>query len=92
MTTSDARLARLEEQVSGLREDASDVKGEMQRTRKRLHDLEGLAGTLVDQERARIQATRAQQEAMRVRLQVLTVVVACAALFEPFLYHLAIGG
>lgn len=68
------------------------MRGESLRTRARLHDLEGIASTLVDQEKTRIRVTREQQDAMKARLQVLTVVIAFAALLEPFLYHLAIGG
>ena len=92
MATDDVRLTRLEDRLDGLREDMGELKHETLRTRKRLHDLEGLAGTLVDQEKVRRELTRKQQEAFKLRLQVLTVVVAVAALAEPFLYHVAIGG
>lgn len=92
MTTDDARLARLEEQVGGLREDAAEVKDELIRTRNRLHDLEGVSGLLVDQEKFRRQATAARQKTLERRISMLAVVVSVAALAEPFLYHVANGG
>ena len=92
MPTEGERLATVEAVLQELRGDVGDLRQESQRTRGRLHDLEGLASTLVDQERVRIRVTKEQQARMRTRLEVLTVVVAFAALLEPFLYHLAIGG
>lgn len=86
------RLATLEAVLQELRSDVGELKSETNRTRGRLHDLEGLAQTLVNQETVRIRVTREQQAAMRLRLQLLTAVVGLAALAEPFLYHLAIGG
>lgn len=72
-----------------MRDDMADLKIETQRTRKRLHDLEGVQGLLVSQEKARHESTKQQQEAFKNRLAILTVVVAVAALAEPFLYHAA---
>ena len=92
MATEGERLATVEAVLQELREDVGELKSESQRARGRLHDLEGLASTLVDQERVRIRVTKEQQARMRTRIEVLTFVVACAALLEPFLYHLAVGG
>lgn len=72
-----------------MRDDMAELKGETLRTRKRLHDLEGVASTLVDQEKVRVELNRKQQDAMKWRLQVLTAVVAIAAVVTPFLYHAA---
>lgn len=47
---------------------------------------------LVSQEKIRRQTTVERQRRMEFRIQVLTVVVAVAALAEPFLYHAAGGG
>lgn len=92
MTVEGERVARLEALFGGLRDDVQQLRSEEGRTRKRLHDVEGLLDTLVEQEKVRIRVTRESQRRMRSRLEVLTVVVALAALFEPFLYHIAIGG
>lgn len=92
MATDGERLATVEAVLQELRGDVGDLKTESMRTRGRLHDLEGLATTLVDQEKTRIRVTKEQQARMRTRIEVLTFVVAFAALFEPLLYHLAIGG
>lgn len=92
MATEGERLATVEAVLQELRGDVSELKDETHRYRKRLHDLEGLAAMLVSQEQVRIEATRRQQAAVRIRLQALTAAVALAALVEPFLYHLAIGG
>jgi chromosome segregation ATPase len=48
VTTPDARLARLEEQLRGVREDIGALHTEVERARTRLHNLEGIAQTFVD--------------------------------------------
>ena len=92
MATEGERLATVEAVLQDLRCDVGELRTESQRTRGRLHDLEGLASTLVDQERVRIRVTKEQQARMRSRLEVLTVVILLATFLEPFLYHLAHGG
>ena len=92
MATEGERLATVEAVLQELRGDVGELRDESLRTRGRLHDLEGLATTLVDQEKVRIRVTKEQQERMRSRIGWLTFAVAFAALLEPFLYHVAIGG
>ena len=92
MAIDGERVARLEALFGELRGDVQELKAEEGRTRTRLHGVEGLLSTLVEQEKVRIKVTRESQQKMRGRLQLLTVVVALAALLEPFLYHVAIGG
>ena len=91
MPTDGERLATVEAVLRELRGDMRDLNDETQRTRKRLHDLEGTTGMLVDQEKKRREATQTRQRRLEVRIQILTVVIACAALFEPVLYHFAGG-
>lgn len=92
MATEGERLATVEAVLQELRADVGELRREENRTRGRLHDLEGLASTLVEQERTRIRVTKEQQEALRLRLQILTVVIALSVFLEPILTHLAIGG
>ena len=92
MTTPDARIAKVEQLLSDLKDDVREMRDETLRTRGRLHDLEGIAGVLVEQEKLRRRATQQRDRRFGRRLQVLTVVVALATLAEPFLYHLANGG
>lgn len=77
--------------MSGLRDDMVVMRSEESRTRTRLHNLEGLAETLVGESRQRRRDEKRREDRVSRRLQVLTVAVAAAALFEPFLYHLATG-
>ena len=91
MTTDGERIRALEVKLDDLRGDVQDLTTETGRTRNRLHDLEGLAGTLVDQEKVRRQNEARRQRRLEIRTEVLAVVVATAALVEPFLYHLATG-
>ena len=70
----------------------AELVSETNRSRTRLHDLEGVASMLVSQERQRNRDTRRHQRRMEWRLQILMAVIAGAAVVEPFLYHLAIGG
>jgi hypothetical protein len=92
LTTPDARIARVEQLLADLKDDVREMRDETLRTRGRLHDLEGIAGVLVEQEKLRRRATQLRDKRFGQRLQVLTVVVALATLAEPFLYHLANGG
>ena len=91
MATEGERLATVEAVLQELRGDVGELKDETNRTRGRLHDLEGLASTLVEQERTRIRVTKEQQEALRTRLQILTVVIALSVFLEPILTHLVVG-
>lgn len=92
MTTPDERLARLEAHLSGLRDSVGELRDETMRTRSRLHDLEGIASMLVDQEKYRREATANRQKRMERRISILAVAVSFAAVVEPFLYHAAGGG
>lgn len=79
--------------MAGYRDDVAELKAEVLRTRNRLHDLEGMAGVLVAQEKQRSRDTQRNQQRVERRLQVLTVVIAGATLLGPLFYHLAgIGG
>ena len=92
MPTEGERLASVEQQIIDLRGDIADRKSEEERTRKRLHDIEGIMGLLVDQQKRNREQEATQYRRMELRLQVLTIVIAFAALAEPFLYHAATSG
>src|SRR5207249_854920 len=82
------RLAVIEQMIRDLREDIDAMKTEQVRTRDRLHKLEGTTAGLVQEARTRSVLQEESSRSVMVRLQVLTVVVAVAALGEPLLYHL----
>ena len=92
MPTEGERLAKVEQQLVDLRGVIDDRKGEEERTRKRLHDIEGVLGLLVDQQKRNREHEATQYRRVEIRMQVLTVVIAFAALAEPFLYHAATSG
>lgn len=72
------RLATLEAEYHSIVAAISDRKREEERTRERLHKIEGTMGLLVDvQKQARQQEAR-QYRRLELRLQALTVVVALA--------------
>ena len=81
----------LETKLDDLGADVRELASEERRTRKRLHDLEGVAGALVDVNRDRQRQEKQRQEKVARRLSILTVFIAAAALGEPFLYHLLTG-
>lgn len=89
MPSDGERIATLEAIIHELRDDISDVKAEVLRSRARLHDLEGATGLLVDTEKVRARDQRDRQRRLEIRLQALTIAVAIAAFAEPFLYSLA---
>ena len=74
------RIARLEQQVVALGDELDDRKHEEERTRDRLHKIEGVLGLLVDaQKQARAQEA-SQYRRMELRLQLLSAAVAVAGL------------
>lgn len=81
----------LAERLEAVKADVAELATEQRRTRERLHQVEGLTGTLVDQDKTRRRDDDRRQRRLEVRLQVLTAVIAAAAFVEPFLYHLATG-
>lgn len=89
MQTDGERIATLEALMGEIRTDVRELGDQSERSRRRLHDVEGALGLLVDQEKVRRQVTADNQRKMRNRLDLLTVAIAVAALLEPFLYHVA---
>lgn len=80
------RIAALEQQIIDLRHDIADRKHEEERTRDRLHKIEGTMGMLVDvQKQARLQEAR-QYRRLEVRLQAMTIAVAVAGIIGPLVY------
>lgn len=77
------RLARLEEQVRGVREDIAELVAEAQRGRVRLHNLEGIAGSFVDIQKENRRKEADQYRRLELRIQVLTLIVGMAAVLAP---------
>ena len=79
----------LETAFKSLRGDVQDLEHEDEHKRKRLHDLENTTRGLLALRQEERDLVNKQQAQFQRRIQVLTVVVAAAALAEPFLYKLA---
>ena len=92
MPTEGERITTLEVKLDNLRDDVHELSAESVRARSRLHDLEGLAATLVSQEKQRNRDTRQNQERTHRRLELLTIVLLLTSVLDPFLYHAVIGG
>lgn len=86
-----ARIARLEERVAGVREDMTAFVAEQERHRTRLHNLEGICGTFLDQQRENRRMEASQYRRLELRLQVLTVVIAIAAIATPIIIAIVSG-
>ena len=80
----------MEERVEGVREDLAALLAEVQRNRKRLHDLEGIAQAFMDTQQVNRQREAQQYRRLGVQIQVLTVVVALAAIVAPIVTALTI--
>lgn len=87
MPTDGERLATVEAVLQELRGDMSAFTNEQHRTRERLHKLEGITGLMVNAEKRQRETLENRQRRIEVRLQLLTVVVAVAALLGPVIYH-----
>ena len=92
MAAEGERIATLEQLVRDLRDDVREMRAEEGRTRKRLHDLEGVAGLLVDQEKQRRVTAAEQAERLKLRLTVIGLILSAAVLVSPFVTHFAFGG
>lgn len=85
------RLARLEEQVSGVREDVIALTEEVQRGRKRMHNLEGFAAMFAEQQKENRRKEADQYRRLELRISVLTLVVGLAAVVSPIVLVVLVG-
>ena len=83
--TDGVAIARLQEQVKGLREDMQDFSNESGRTRTRLHNLEGAVQAFADVQKRAKQDTENRQRRIEVRMEVLSVLVGVAAIAIPLI-------
>ena len=88
MATEDVRVAVLETKLEDLRVDVGELIEESKRTRGRLHDLEGIAGTLVDVNRNREREDQRRERKYTNRLNLLTALAALAAVVSPLVVAL----
>ena len=86
-----AHIARLEERITGVREDLVDLMAELNSARRRLHDLEGIAGAFSDAQRIARQREEAQYRRLRFTISILAVVVAIAAIVVPLVEAVVLG-
>lgn len=85
------KIARLQEQLQGVRDDVSELVAEGKRTRTRLHNLEGFAAAYLDVQRENRRSEARQYRRLESRLQVLTVVIALAAVVVPIVVAIVTG-
>jgi hypothetical protein len=79
VTTEGERLATLEALLWEIRDDVTEVKKEAERTRDRLHKLEGISSSFLAWQKQARADEAAQYRRLGMRIQVLTVVVGVAA-------------
>ncbi len=91
MPTSDARLAKVEAVLLEVREDVAEIKMEALRTRDRLHKLEGVSTLFVQTQKESRRSEEAQYQRLGLRIQVLTLVIATAAIVVPVIVILLSG-
>jgi hypothetical protein len=89
VSTELERLAIVEQMLRDVRDDIHNLEAEMKRTRDRVHKLEGSTAGLVQVQRERNAQQDHAAKRVQLRLQLLTAVIALAALGEPFLYKWA---
>jgi hypothetical protein len=84
-------IARIEERLRELREDVSVLVAESERNRRRLHNLEGFQGAYLDTQKQNRRQEESQYRRLEIRLQVLTLVIALAAVLTPLITILVLG-
>jgi uncharacterized protein YlxW (UPF0749 family) len=82
-TPEGERIARVEEQIRDMRQDLRDHAQEQQRTRNRIHDLEGAVGMLVDNLKVTRRSEETRYKGLNLRIQVLTLVIGSAGIVTP---------
>lgn len=85
MPTPDAHFARLDEQILGIRDDVTDLVTEMNRTRGRLHDLEGIAATFVEVQKVNRRREEEQYQKLGLRMQLGMLLLTLAAVLSPII-------
>ena len=85
------KIARLQEQLQGLRDDVTELVAEGKRTRTRLHNLEGFAQAYLDTQTSARRSEQRQYRRLEVRVQVLTVAVGLAAVASPIIVAILTG-
>lgn len=91
MPSEPERLAALEEWRQGVREDLGELVAETARTRRRLHNLEGVAQAFADAQKVAREAEARQYRRLTLALGFLGVVVAIAAIIVPLVLASHIG-
>jgi hypothetical protein len=91
VATANERLATVEAVLLGMRDDVAEVRQEAIRTRERLHRLEGIASQFVDAQQENRKQEKDQYDRLGLRIQIMTVVVALAAVLVPTLTVLLAG-
>ena len=72
------RLATLERALVDVEKELAEVSAELVRNRKRLHDLEGLVGMLVNAQKEGRREEESQYRRLEIKIQWLAVAVAFA--------------
>lgn len=88
MQTDAERIATLEQVARDLRDNLEDVRRMQREDHHRLRAVEAAVALLVDSSNDARQTLAVRQRSLEVRLQVLTVIVAVAALGIPVIYAL----
>ncbi len=91
MPTDVERLATVEAVLLSIRDDVREVKDEVERSRARLHKLEGISNSFLSWQQEARRGEKEQYRRLGLRIQVLTVVVGIAAVIAPIVSVLLVG-
>ena len=78
--TDGERLAAIEQILADVRGDVTEIRAQQERTRGRLHDLEGVTGLLVAQEKDRIRMQDMHLRRLGIKIQWLALAVGVSGL------------
>ena len=87
--STESRLARIEEQLRTIHEDLHEQREAGKTDHHRLRSVEQAVALLVNSAMDDARFVESGRRRIELRMQVLTAVVAFAALVEPFLYAIA---
>lgn len=91
MATEGERLARLEEQIHGIRDDVSALTAETARARDRLHKLEGASSLAVEAAKINRRNEAAQYRSLGIKIALVGLALALAAAVSPVVVVLLTG-
>lgn len=92
MTTEGERIAANTKAIESVNVVLGEIRGEMIRTRDRLHKVEGFIEAFVAVQREARRGEERQYQRLGTKIALASMLMLAATIVEPFIYHAVVGG